>query len=116
MQIERGMVGREIERGKVVPLSFRFRAERNGEAELAEDVVDLFNDQRDRMLGAKPLATCRHRKIHVLFGRASGVELASAIIERSFELCLDGIDQRAAFPQLSRRKSRQLLEQFRKPA
>src|ERR1700741_4926431 len=109
------MIGREVERREVVPLRLRLGAERNGEAELAEDVLYLFDDQRDRMLRAKPLSACRHREIDFALRRAGGVELPTTVLEGALELRLDGVDQRARFAQLGRRQRWQLLEQLRQP-
>ena len=63
MRVERRVVRREVERAEVVPLRLRLGPLGDGEAELAEDLLDLFDDERDRMLGAAPLPPRGQREI-----------------------------------------------------
>ena len=98
VQVERGVIGREIERREIVPLGFRFGAERNGESELAEDVFDFFDDERHRMLRAEPLPPCRHGEVDFSVRRARCLELPTPIVKDALELSLDGVDERARFP------------------
>ena len=63
MQIHGRMVRREIQRAEVVPFGFRFGAGDSREAELAKDVFDLFDDERDGMLRAAPLMASGHRGV-----------------------------------------------------
>ena len=63
VRVERRVVRREVQRAEVVPLRLGLGAEGDGEAELAEDRLDLLDDERDGMLGAAPLAPRRQREI-----------------------------------------------------
>ena len=113
VQVERRVIGRKVERGEVVPLGFGFRTESDGEAQLAEDVFDLFDDEGDGMLRAKPLAPRRHRQIDLALRRAGGLELATTVVEVGLELRFDGVDQGAGFTKLAWGKRWQLLEEIR---
>ena len=63
VRVERRMVGRKVERPEVVPLGLRLGPLGDGEPELAKDLLDLFDDERDRMFRAAPLPSRRQREI-----------------------------------------------------
>jgi len=63
VQIERGMIGREVESREVVPFGLGLRTQCDCEAQLAENVLDLVDHQRDRMLRAQPVPPARHCEI-----------------------------------------------------
>jgi hypothetical protein len=61
--VERGVVLGKVEGGEVVPIGLRFGTEGDREAELAEDPVDLLDDESDRVLGALPATARRQRQV-----------------------------------------------------
>ena len=73
VQFHGRMIRREVERTEVVPFGFRFRAERDREAELAEDLADLIDDQCHRMERALPFASRRHGRVEGAGGSARGL-------------------------------------------
>src|SRR5687768_2163017 len=112
--VEGGVVRGEIERGEIVPLRFRFGPERDGEAEAAEDVLDLLDHLRDGMSCTTPALARRHGAVDRCFRDSRLLELPTPVFEPALEACLDGVDQRAGFAKLLWRERRQLLEELRK--
>ena len=88
-----GMAGRKVERGEVIPLGFRFGAQRDRESELAENFRYLLDYQRDGMLGAAPLPARRHREVELPLGHARGFELSASLLESRLEFRFHGVDQ-----------------------
>src|SRR5438105_391771 len=113
VQVKRGVIGRKVERSEIVPLCFRLGPKRDGESQLAKNVLDLLDDERHRMLRAQPLTAPRHSEIDLSMRRACCVQLPPPLLEVRLKLRFDGIDQRACFAQFGRRERWQLLEELR---
>src|SRR5688500_17964561 len=65
VHVHRGMVTREIQRAEVVPFRLCFGTESDSESDLAENVLNLFDDESDRMSSAFPSAAGRHREVSI---------------------------------------------------
>ncbi len=63
VHVHRRVVGREVERGEVVPLGLHLRAHGHGETETAEDLHDLVYHPGHGMLGSNPAATRGHAEV-----------------------------------------------------
>src|SRR5947207_5019114 len=93
VRVHRRMIGREIQRAKVVPLRLDEGAERDGETELAEDVHDLFDHERHRMFRPVPHVARGHRQIErVATGRPTARQFTSARLVRTGDLRLDLVE------------------------
>jgi hypothetical protein len=111
------MVAREVERAEVVPVGLGFGAQRDGEAELAEDVLDLVHDERDRVFGAQPLSAARHCQVSLGL-RASSVlcQRSRTSVDRFLDQRLGFIDGGTCLAPFVRLEGGQLFHQFGEPA
>src|SRR5579862_2491747 len=98
------MVRRKIERAEVVPLCFGLGTEGDGEAQLTEDFLDLFDDDRDGMLSPAPDASSRQREV---FGDGAIVPPAEGVssrVERTLQRLPDGVESFAGLGLIHRRQ------------
>src|SRR3990170_5010117 len=114
--IEGWMVRRKVERGEVVPLGFRFRPQRDREAQSAEDSLDLLDYLGDWVSRTPPLVTRGHGQIQLRLGDSGLLKLLAPLFEAALEHGLDRVYQRATFAQITSRERGKLLEELGKPA
>ncbi len=82
VQLHRGVIRGKVEREEVVPLRLGLRAQRDAEPELAEDLADLVDHERDRVHGAAPVLAGRHAGIADCDGLGRAGEFRAALLEQ----------------------------------
>jgi len=110
------VVRREVERAEVIPLALRLRAERDGEAQLAEDRPDLVDDVGHRMHATRPRAPRGHGEVERGPRRTGCRELQLTLVGQLLQRGLHPVHRGARVAALGRVERGQLLHQVREAA
>src|SRR5688572_3878811 len=116
MHVHCGMIGRKIERCKVVPISLDFRAYGNSEPDAPKDLDDLVHYPGNRVLGSKPAAAGRHGEVETcgLKPAALVVQHLTACDECRLEAGLQAVHCRTVRLSLLQRERRNRLQRLGK--
>jgi hypothetical protein len=111
LHVARRMIGRHVQGLEVVDVVLDLRPFQYFVAHAGEDVLDLLPHLHQRVHAAHRALARRQRDVHRAGRRTGGSQGGTAVLERSFDFALEGVDLRAEGPPVLGGERRQRFQE-----